>query len=144
LVPQERSSGAKRLQGGITKSGNTHLRRLLVEAAWHYRTNHPPGKRLRERRQGQPPEVVAYANRAMARLHRKYVRLVLGRARKSQVAVTAVARELAGFVWGLRLILATRQRQLPTIRMSCGSQSANISLTNRRVSGSLPFPIPGG
>lgn len=101
LVPQEHSSGAKRLQGGITKSGNTHLRRLLVEAAWHYRTNHPPGKRLRERREGQPPEVVAYANRAMARLHRKYVRLVLGKGRKSQVAVTAVARELAGFVWGL-------------------------------------------
>lgn len=101
LVPREHSSGSKRVQGGITKSGNTHLRRLLVEAAWHYRYNHPPGKELRERRAHQRPEVVAYANRAMARLHRKYLRLVMGKGRKSQVAVTAVARELAGFVWGL-------------------------------------------
>jgi transposase len=101
LVPQEHSSGSRRAQGGITKAGNTHLRRLLVEAAWHYRTNRPAGKGLRERREGQPAEVVAYANRAAARLHRKYVRLVLGKGRKSQVAATAVARELAGFIWGL-------------------------------------------
>ena len=101
LVPREHSSGSRRLQGGITKTGNTHLRRLLVEAAWHYRFGSPPGKRLRERRVGQSPEVIAYANRAMARLHRKYMRLVMDKNRKSQVAVTAVARELAGFVWGL-------------------------------------------
>jgi transposase len=101
LVPREHSSGTKRLQGGITKTGNTHLRRLLVEAAWHYRYGSPPSKQLRERRAGQPPEVIAYANRAMARLHRKYMRLVMDKNRKSQVAVTAVARELAGFVWGL-------------------------------------------
>jgi transposase len=99
LVPREHSSGTKRVQGGITKSGNTHLRRLLVEASWHYRHTSRPGRTLRQRREGQPADVVAYANRAMTRLHRKYIKLVKGK--KSQVAVTAVARELAGFIWGL-------------------------------------------
>jgi transposase len=101
LVPREHSSGTKRLQGGITKTGNTHLRRLLVEAAWHYRTRCTPSRDLRLRREGQPPELIAYADRAIARLHRKYMKLVIGKGRKTQVAVTAVARELAGFVWGL-------------------------------------------
>jgi transposase len=101
LVPREHSSGTKRLLGGITKTGNIHLRRLLVEAAWHYRTRCTPSKNLRLRRHGQPPEVVAYAERATARLHHKYMKLVLGKGRKTQVAVTAVARELSGFIWGL-------------------------------------------
>lgn len=101
LVPREHSSGTKRVQGGITKSGNTHLRRLLVEASWHYRHASHPGKTLRQRREGQPPDIVAYANRAMTRLHHKYMKLVMGKGKKGQVAVTAVARELAGFIWGL-------------------------------------------
>ncbi|MGA2613993.1 MAG: IS110 family transposase [Spirochaetia bacterium] len=101
LVPREYSSGTKRLQGGITKSGNTHLRRLLIEAAWHYRYNCAPSKHLRERREGQSPQVLAYVSRAITRLHHKYVKLVLIKGRKPQVAVVAIAREFAGFVWGL-------------------------------------------
>jgi transposase len=101
LVPREYFSCSWRLQGGITKTGNIHLRRLLVEAAWHYRTRCTSSKDLRLRRHSQPPEVVACAERASARLHRTYMRLVLGRGCKTQVAVTAVARELAGFIWGL-------------------------------------------
>ena len=99
LVPSERSSGNKRRQGGITKAGNSHLRRLLVEAAWHYRSYHPSSRVLTERRKGVDPQVLTYANRAGRRLSRKYMHLLL-RGKRSQVAVTAVSRELAGFLWG--------------------------------------------
>jgi transposase len=99
LVPSERSSGNKRRQGGITKAGNCHLRRLLVEAAWHYRSYHPSSRDLTERRRAVDPAVISYANRAGRRLNRKYMHMLL-RGKRSQVAVTAVSRELAGFLWG--------------------------------------------
>ncbi len=100
LVPSERSSGNKRRQGGITKAGNSHLRRLLVEAAWHYRSYHPSSRDLTERRRGVDPSVLSYVNRAGRRLNRKYMHMLL-RGKRSQVAVTAVSRELAGFLWGV-------------------------------------------
>ena len=100
LVPGEYSSGSRRRQGGITKSGNTHLRKLLIEASWHYRYKSAPGKRLDERRYGQPVELIAYADRAMRRLQGKFFKLVL-RGKSSQTAFTAVTRELSGFIWGM-------------------------------------------
>ena len=80
--------------------GNTHLRRVLVEAAWHYRTRPACGKGLHARQQGQPDAVRHLAWRAQERLHAK-ARGLLGRGKRSTVAVTAVARELAGFVWAV-------------------------------------------
>jgi transposase len=100
LVPGEHSSGSTRKQGSITKSGNTHVRKLLIEASWHYRYKSSPSKRLTERRYGQPAELIAYADRAMERLQGKFFRLVL-RGKTSKTAVTAVARELSGFIWGM-------------------------------------------
>jgi transposase len=99
LVPSENSSGSRRRQGSITKAGNSHLRKLLVEAGWQYRSYHPGSKRLAKRRQGLPPQLVAYAHRAGRRLNKKYLRLLFS-GRPSQVAATAVARELSGFIWG--------------------------------------------
>jgi transposase len=99
LVPCEQSSGSHRWQGGITKAGNRYLRRLLIEAAWHYRCKPGVGQRLRERRQGQSAELIVYADKAMRRLHQKYLRILM-RGKMSKQAVTAVARELAGFIWG--------------------------------------------
>jgi transposase len=98
MVPSERSSGDKRRQGGITKAGNSHLRKLLIEAAWHYRSYHPTSRALIERRKEVDPQIVSFANRAGRRLNRKYLRL-LYRGKRSQVAVAAVGRELAGFLW---------------------------------------------
>jgi len=98
LVPSERSSGDKRRQGGITKAGNSHLRKLLIEAAWHYRSYHPTSRALIERRKEVDPQIVSLANRAGRRLNRKYLRM-LHRGKRSQVAVTATGRELAGFLW---------------------------------------------
>ena len=99
LVPSEHSSGSKRRVGSITKAGNSHLRKLLIEAAWHARSYQSHSKTIERARQGLPAEVVRYADRAGHRLHRKFWRLTHAR-RPPQVAATAVARELAGFVWG--------------------------------------------
>jgi transposase len=99
LVPSEHSSGGKRRVGSITKAGNSHLRRLLIEAAWQYRSYHPNSKRLIQRRKEAPAQLVSYANRAGRRLNKKYYRLI-HTGKPSQVAATAVARELAGFLWG--------------------------------------------
>ncbi len=97
LVPSEYSSGGSQNRGAITKTGNTHVRRVLVEAAWHYR--HPPrvGVTLRKRREGQPGAVIALADKAQRRLHQRYRRL--SERKPKNKAVVAVARELAGFVW---------------------------------------------
>ncbi len=98
LVPSEHSSGSKRAQGGLTKTGNAHLRRVLIEAAWHYRHPARVGKALRARQEGAPSDAVTRAWAAQQRLHRTYRRLT-ARGKPTQPVVTAVARELTGFVW---------------------------------------------
>jgi len=98
LVPSEHSSGAKRAQGSITKTGNGHLRRVLVESAWHYRHHPFVSAALRARQRGAPDPVIAHAWTAQHRLHRRYHRLA-ARGKPKQHVVTAVARELTGFVW---------------------------------------------
>ena len=98
LVPSEHSSGTKQARGAITKTGNAHLRRVLVEAAWHYRHRPFVGAALRRRQQGAPAAIVAQAWTAQQRLHRRYHRLA-GRGKPHQQVITAVARELTGFVW---------------------------------------------
>lgn len=98
LVPSEHSSGASRHQGSITKTGNQHVRRVLVESAWAYRYAPAVRGKLKKRLEGQPPEVVAYSWAAQCRLNATYRKLA---ARKgANKAVVAVARELSGFVWG--------------------------------------------
>lgn len=98
LTPSEYSSGGKEKRGGITKTGNAHVRRVLVEAAWHYR--HPPrvSKVLHARRRDAPGDAIAVADKCQARLHRRFRRLE-ARGKPSTKVVVAVARELSGFVW---------------------------------------------
>jgi transposase len=98
LVPSEHSSGTKQARGAITKTGNAHLRRVLVEAAWHYRHHPFVGDALRRRQQGAPDTVVTQAWAAQQRLYRRYQRLA-ARGKPKQHVVTAVARELTGFLW---------------------------------------------
>jgi transposase len=98
LVPSEASSGDRQRRGAITKAGNGHARKLLIEAAWHARHRPAIPVALRQRREGQPPEIVAMADVAQQRLHRRYWRLVQ-RGKPTTVAATAIARELTGFVW---------------------------------------------
>ena len=98
LVPSEHSSGTRRGRGAITKTGNAHLRRVLLEAAWHYRHHPHIGPKLQARQRGAPADAITRAWAAQHRLFRTYRRLT-ARGRPPQVAATAVARELAGFVW---------------------------------------------
>ena len=100
LVPSEHSSGTKQARGAITKTGNAHLRRVLVEAAWHYRHHPFVGRAIRLRQQGAPEAAIAHAWAAQQRLSRRYQRLA-ARGKPKQHIVTAVARELTGFVWAV-------------------------------------------
>jgi transposase len=103
LVPSEHSSGQQRRHGAITKTGSTHARRLLVEAAWHYRTAPRIGAKLKARQDGQPAAAVAIAWSAQRRLHRSWQRLEQ-RAKRRTIIAVAAARELAGFCWAITRI----------------------------------------
>jgi transposase len=103
LVPGEDSSGGKIVRSGITKAGNSHLRRLLVEAAQGY-TRGTVGHKsidLKRRQSGNTPQVIAYADKANERLRRKFYRMTLKNGTERNVATAAIARELACFMWGL-------------------------------------------
>ena len=115
LAPSEHSSGEKTRRGSITKTGNTHARRVLIEASWHYRHRPGLGPNLRRRQQGQPSWLVALADRAQHRLHHTYCRMVLDKKKPANKAVVAVARELVGFIWAALMIPArTPVRSTPT------------------------------
>ena len=98
LVPSEQSSGGRHRRGAITKAGNSHVRRVLVEASWQYRHKPAAGAALLARRRGQPARVVGIADRALHRLHRRYWALTM-RGKPNNVATIAVCRELVGFLW---------------------------------------------
>lgn len=106
LVPSESSSGSVRYQGEMTKTGNRHVRRLLIEAAWSYRYKPAVKGDLKKRLDGLPPEFHAISWKAQNRLHTKYYRLI-SRGKEKGKAVAAIARELAGFIW------AVMQEDLP-------------------------------
>lgn len=112
LVPSEHSSGEKRRRGAITKAGNSHVRRVLVESAWHYRHRPAVGVKLRKRREGQPREIITLADRAQRRLYRRFHRLVLASRKPSQKAVVAIARELVGFLWAALYLYPATQAKL--------------------------------
>jgi transposase len=100
LGAREHSSGARTRRGAITKTGNAHLRRIVVEAAWAYRHRPAVGKALRARQAALSPEVTALAWKAQHRLYGRYRRL-LGKGKCQQQVVTAVGRELLGFIWAI-------------------------------------------
>ena len=103
LVPGQHSSGDDRNGLGITKAGNTHVRRLLVESAQSYTRGKIGYKSrvLRSRQAGNSPQVINYADRANERLRRRYYKMVLKDGKKYNIAKTAIARELACFIWGM-------------------------------------------
>jgi transposase len=100
VVPSEHSSGAQRRQGPITKSGSQHARRLLVEAAWHYRRKPGVGPELRRRQADADPALVAQSWKVQRRLHHVWCSMEARGKRRTIIAVAA-ARELAGFCWAV-------------------------------------------
>ena len=103
LVPGENTSSDDRTMLGITKAGNSLVRMLLTEAAQSYTRGHIgyKSRALKARQAGNPPQVIQYADKANERLRRKYYRMVLKNGKKHNVAKTAIARELACFMWGM-------------------------------------------
>ena len=100
LVPSENSSGESKRRGHITRTGNSRVRRVLVEAAWAYRFSASMSTAIRERNDGVARPIRDIAWKAQERLHRRYARRG-GRGMCKQKTVTAIARELAGFVWAI-------------------------------------------
>jgi transposase len=103
LVPTEYSSGQTRVQGGLTKTGNGHARRLLIEAAWHHRKPYSPTVTLRRRWDAASPAARARGHAANRRLHHRWERFE-GRTKRAVVANAAIARELAGWCWSLAVL----------------------------------------
>ena len=103
LVPGEDSSGDDKTRLGITKAGNRHVRILLTEASQCYSRGQAghKSKVLKAKQSGNAPQVIAYADKANERLRRRYYKMVLGKCKKHNVAKTAIARELACFMWGI-------------------------------------------
>ncbi len=100
LVPSEHSSGSSRRLGSITKTGNSHARRVLIEAAWNYRFPARVSRALQVRQERQPPEIRAIAWRAQLRLTHRYRRLSARGLQHNKLCV-AIARELVGFIWDI-------------------------------------------
>jgi len=100
LVPSEHSSGQSQRRGRITRTGNGHVRRVLIEAAWSYQYQPRMSKAIRQRNEGVAPGVQRLAWKAQKRLHQRLYHLVK-KGKRNEKAIVAVARELAGFVWAL-------------------------------------------
>jgi transposase len=100
LFPSEDSSGKRIRRGGITKAGNAHLRRIVVESAWSYRHLPRVGAKLRKRQQGVPAEITEIAWKAQNRLHKRYMKLTMA-GKDQRKIMTAVGRELLGFIWAI-------------------------------------------
>jgi transposase len=111
VVPSEDSSGKRTQRGSITKTGNAHLRRIAVEAAWSYRLRPGVGPALRKRQEGVSEEIKEIAWKAQHRLHTRYMRLAAA-GKDQRKIITAVGRELLGFVWaiGIKAEAAAKQQ----------------------------------
>jgi transposase len=107
---REDSSGTRTRRGGITKTGNAHLRRIAIEAAWAYRHRPAIGGTLRKRQATLSEAVKAIGWKAQLRLHARY-RKLLGRGKCRQHVVTAVGRELLGFIWAIGVTVEREQRK---------------------------------
>ncbi len=108
LCPSERTTGADRQQGGITKMGNGIARKAMIEAAWNYRSPARLGGSILARQAGLPKEVTAAAWNAQTRLHQRYKHLTGKARKKATVAAAALGRELAGFVWAIGRMVKPR------------------------------------
>jgi transposase len=110
IVPSEDSSGERTRRGDITKTGNAHLRRVVVEAAWAYRHRPSVGATLRKRQEHVSEEVQEISWKAQQRLHERY-RKLLAKGKNKGVVVTAVGRELLGFIWAIGIQVETAQKE---------------------------------
>jgi len=127
LVPSEHTSSDKRWQGGITKCGNGACRRVLVEAAWQYRFNPKVKRELRQRQEKQPKAVRDISWKAQQRLHQRY-KILSARRKNKAVVVTALARELTGFIWAITRQFSPDKRKTAQPSSPSGARSRDYVL----------------
>jgi hypothetical protein len=141
LTPTESQSGARHTRGSITKAGNRHARRLLVEAAWHHRRPHRASIELERRRAACQPEVRARAELAGRRLHQRWNHLNTHRGLRSTIVAIAIARELAGWCWSLAIMTTNHSPPRSSTRGS--PERLGIGrLTPREVTRDRPMSSP--
>ncbi|MFY9935595.1 MAG: IS110 family transposase [Silvibacterium sp.] len=99
-IPSEDSSGKRKRKGSITKAGNAHLRRIAIESAWSYRHRPSIGAALRKRQEGVPAEIQEIAWKAQNRLHKRYMKMAMA-GKEQRKIITAIGRELLGFIWAI-------------------------------------------
>jgi transposase len=130
LTPSEHSSGGSRVQGGITKCGNSHCRRVLTEAAWQYRLKPKVSEAIQKRQEGQSKEVRLMAWKAQERLHQRFK--LLAAKKKSVIAATAIARELTGFVWAIACQVKPKdQPAAPEVIRTCKGKVYQLDATKK-------------
>ena len=137
LVPSEHSSGEHRRQGSITKVGNSHVRRLLVESAWHARRRPKVGYEPARRHRGQDAMVIERAWRCQQRLYQRWQRMA-GRGKPHQKVVVACARELAGFVWAIATEQPLRSTRPSTASRPRAADASNHTENPRRLYAAPP------
>lgn len=123
LVPSEHSSGNTVKKGGITKTGNTHVRKALIESAQAYRLPARKSATIRRRQKDQPEQVLDISWKAQLRLCHRYSRLI-AKGKKHNVVITAIARELAGFIWAIA-------RSVPVTQLQARVASADLVVKGR-------------
>jgi transposase len=114
IVPCEHTSGSQRRLGSITKAGSTHARRLLVEAAYHYRRGPVVGEALERRQRGHAPEIINISWKAQRRLNARWRQLRDARRKPNGIVAIAIARELAAYCWEIATCTTTGPEPTPT------------------------------
>jgi transposase len=114
IVPSERTSGQQRRLGAITKAGSTHARRLMIEAAYHYRRGPAVGEHLERRQRGHPPEIINISWRAQRRLNARWRQLKDARKKPNGIVAVAIARELAAYCWEIATCTTSSDPQTVT------------------------------
>lgn len=135
LTPSEHSSGDKRALGGITRCGNAHCRRVLTEAAWQYRLQPKVSAAMQQRQQDQPKDVRLIAWNAQQRLHKRFQQL--SAKKKRVIAASAIARELAGFVWAIACKVKPKdQPAAPEVIRTCRGKVYQLDPNKKMETGS--------
>ena len=137
IVPSEHTTGSQRRLGSITKAGSTHARRLLIEAAYHYRRGPAVGEHLERRQRGQSPEIINIAWRAQRRLNARWRQLKDARKKPNGIVAVAIARELAGYCWEITTWTA-HPDSVPPASLPAGDPLTHTPSNPRSTSNNTP------
>jgi transposase len=126
IVPSENTSGTQRRLGSITKAGSTHARRLMIEAAYHYRRGPAVGEALERRQRGQSPQIIHISWRAQRRLNARWRQLKDARRKPNGIVAVAIARELTGYCWEIATF-TPHPDQVPPASLPAGDPPAHTT-----------------